>query len=155
MSSDFFNKKKIPQHCITRCMRCRHDILNCVCAGQPGGVHDAGQFVVSSSHTQLSIRYILNKFIIRLRNINIQSYLIRDTTYPNRSYMLKNYKPANPVMVDKMRVDFVVNDRRVVIEHTFGSLKNRWHILKDFNISVEKLAAVTLACCVLHNCYEI
>ena len=105
-----------------------------MCAGQPDTVHDAGQFVVYSSQTQLSTRHILDKFIIRVWNINIQSYLIGDTTYPSRPYMFKNYKPANPVMVDKMRFEFVVNGRRVVIEQTFGSLKNRWRILKDFKM---------------------
>jgi hypothetical protein len=43
----------------------------------------------------------------------------------------------------------------VVIEQAFGSLKNRWRILKAFNMSVEKATLVTLACCVLHNYYEI
>ena len=126
-----------------------------VCAGQPGRVHDASQFVVSSLHTQLSTKRILAKPIIRLRNICIQPYLIGDTTYPSRPYMLKNYKPANPAMVNKMRFDSAVNGGRVAIEQTFGSLKNRWHIRKAFNISVEKAEVGPLACCVLHNYYEI
>ena len=53
--------------------------------------------------------------------------------------MLKNYKPANPAMMDKMRFDSVVNGGRVVIEQAFGSLKNRWRILKYYNMLVEKL----------------
>lgn len=35
---------------------------------------------------------------------------------------------------------------RMVIEQTFGTLKNRWCILKAFNMSVEKTTLVTLAC---------
>jgi hypothetical protein len=42
-----------------------------------------------------------------------------------------------------------------VIEQAFGGLKNRWRILKGFNISINKVALVALACCVLHNYYEI
>ena len=53
------------------------------------------------------------------------------------------------------RFDSSVNTGRVVIEQVFGSLKNRWRILKGFNISVEKAALVTLACCVLHNYCEV
>ena len=87
-----------------------------VCAGQPGGVHDVGQFVLSSLHTQLRTRHILAEPIIRLRNINIQPYLIGDTTYPTRPYILKNFKPANPAMVDKMMFDSAENGGRVVIE---------------------------------------
>ena len=51
--------------------------------------------------------------------------------------------------------DSSINSGRVVIEQTFGALKNRWHILKGFNMSVDKAALVTLACCVLHNYYEV
>jgi hypothetical protein len=68
--------------------------------------------------------------------------------------MLKNYKLANPAMVDKIRFDSAFNGGRVVIEQVFGSLKNRWRILKAFNMSVEKVVVVTLACCVLHNYCE-
>ena len=58
-------------------------------------------------------------------------------------------------MVDKMRFDYAVNGGKVVIEQAFGSLKNRCRILKAFNMSVEKVVVMTLACCVLHNYYEI
>ena len=69
--------------------------------------------------------------------------------------MLKNHKPANPAIIDKMRFDSVVNGGKVVIEQTFGSLKNRYRILKAFNMLIEKTVVVTLACCALHNYYEI
>ena len=42
-----------------------------------------------------------------------------------------------------------------MIEQAFGALKNRWQILKDFNMSVDKATVVTLACHVLHNYCEI
>jgi hypothetical protein len=51
--------------------------------------------------------------------------------------------------------DKSVNSGRVIIEHAFGALKNRWRILKHFNMSMDKAATVTLAYCVLHNFYEI
>ena len=51
--------------------------------------------------------------------------------------------------------DSSVNSGRVVIEQAFGALKNRWRILKGFNMSVDKAALITLACCVLHNYCEI
>jgi hypothetical protein len=41
--------------------------------------------------------------IICLRDIEIRPYLISDTTYPSRPYMIKNYKPADPTMVDKIK----------------------------------------------------
>ena len=51
--------------------------------------------------------------------------------------------------------DSSISSDRVVIEQAFGALKNRWHILKGFNMSIDKAALVTLAYCVLHNYCEI
>ena len=48
-----------------------------------------------------------------------------------------------------------MNSGRVVIEHAFAALKNRWRILKHFNMNMDRAATVTLACCVLHNFCEI
>ena len=53
------------------------------------------------------------------------------------------------------RFDSFVNSGRVVIEQAFVALKNRWGTLKGFNMSVDKAATLTLACCVLHNYYEL
>ena len=59
------------------------------------------------------------------------------------------------LLCDLYRFDSFVNSGRVVIEQAFGSLKNRWCILEGFNMSVDKAALVTLACCVFHNYCEI
>ena len=44
---------------------------------------------------------------------------------------------------------------RVVIEQAFAALKNCWHILKGFNMSVDKASTIILACWVLHNYCEL
>ena len=71
--------------------------------GQPGGMHDAGQFFVSSFAVQLSSKQILAEPVIRLSGMDIRPYLIRDAVYPSRPYMLRNYKSRNPAMVDQNR----------------------------------------------------
>lgn len=41
---------------------------------------------------------------------------------------------------------------RVAIEHTFGSLKGRWRILKYIDVySISKVTDIITACCILHN----
>ncbi len=56
--------------------------------------------------------------------------------------------------MDKQRDDFSMNSRRVIIKNAFGSLKNRWRILRHFNSKVERATRVVV-CCVLHNyCLE-
>jgi hypothetical protein len=48
-----------------------------------------------------------------------------------------------------------MNLRRVVIKNAFGSLKNKWHILKHFNLTIVSATRVTVACCVLHSyCFK-
>jgi len=38
-----------------------------------------------------------------------------------------------------------------MIENAFGSLKNMWCFLKNFNSRVDKAARITIACYWLHN----
>jgi hypothetical protein len=67
----------------------------------------------------------------------------------------KNWKTRNPIDVNKIRYDFSMNKGRVVIENPFGSLNNRWRILRHFNPRVDGAAKVIVACCELHNFCEI
>ena len=66
-------------------------------------MHDARQFAISSVGAQLSTRQILAVPIIRLRGMDIRPYLIGDTSYPNRPYLLRNFKSGNEAMVDHNR----------------------------------------------------
>jgi hypothetical protein len=89
--------------------------------------------------------------------VEVRPYLLEDSAYPSRPYLLKIFKASvtDPRCNDKKMFDESVNSGRVVIEHAFGALKNRWRILKHFNMSMDKAATVILACCVLHNFCEI
>ena len=95
-----------------------------VCTGQPNGVYDAGQFRWSSLYHELHQRHILSDSTIVVRGVLVKPYLIGDSTYPSRPYLLKNYKPTNPAFRDQKRLDASINTGRVVIEHAFSTLKN-------------------------------
>jgi hypothetical protein len=43
-----------------------------------------------------------------------------------------------------------MNSRRVIIKNAFGSLKNRWCILRHFNSKVDRATRVVVAYNVLH-----
>ncbi len=47
-----------------------------------------------------------------------------------------------------------MNLRRVVIENTFGSLKNRWRSLKHFTSRIDRTSSIIVTCCVFHNYCE-
>jgi len=90
-----------------------------------------------------------------VRGIQVKPYLIGDSTYPSHPYLLKNYKPVNPIFRDQKRFDASINAGKVVIEYAFDALKNRCRILKSFGGDVDKCATVTIACCMLHNYCEL
>ena len=94
---------------------------------------------------------------MEIGGIEVRPYLLGDSAYPRCPYLLKNFKPSitNLNFGEKRRFDECVNVGRVVIENAFGALKNRWKILKNFNVEINKAATVTLVCCVLHNFCEI
>ena len=80
-----------------------------VCAGQPGGVHDAGQFALSSVAAQLSTRLILTVPVIHLKGMDIRPYLIGNTAYPSKPYLLRNFKSGNAAIVDHNRYLIIPN----------------------------------------------
>jgi hypothetical protein len=65
----------------------------------------------------------------------------------------KNWKSCNPNDVYKKKYDNNMNSRRVIIKNVFGSLKNRWQIMKNLNYCVNRALPITITC-VLHNYCE-
>jgi len=123
-----------------------------VYVGQLGGVHDGGQFKVSSLYKSLRTHDILQEPRLLVGDVQCTPYLIRDLAYPICTYLQKNWKAPNDLK--KKRLDKSMNSRRVVIVQAFGMLKNRWRILKNFNSRVHRFVRITVACCWLHNYCE-
>jgi hypothetical protein len=121
-----------------------------ICVGQPRGVHDGGRFKRCSLYAQLKSQEILQEPINIIQGMKCIPFLIDDVVYSICTYLQKNWKTYNPLDVNNIRYDSNMNSRRVVIENAFGSLKNRWKILKHF----DKTSLITIACCVFHNFCE-
>ena len=94
---------------------------------------------------------------MKIGGLEDQPYLLGDSAYPSRSYLLKIFRPSvnESIFQDKRRFDKSLNYGRDVIEQAFRALKNRWRILKNLNMRIDKAATITIACCVLHNYCEI
>jgi hypothetical protein len=65
--------------------------------------------------------------------VQIQPYLFGDAAYPIQYYIFKGFKLQHFNMVDEIRFNRAMNKGHVVIENPFGTLKNRWRILRIFN----------------------
>lgn len=79
--------------------------------------------------------------------------ILGDSGYPQRPWLMTPFMAVNPGTPEA-----VYNQKhmtaRVVIENTFGRLKNRWRCLsKDrvLHYKPAKCAQIIQACCVLHN----
>ena len=156
MPFDFFNRKKF--HSVLSQGVCDSErFFWNVCVRQPGGIHDTTQFAWSSLYVQFRRREILVDPVLEIGGVEVRPYLLGDSAYPSCPYLLKNFKASitDPMFIGKKRFDESVNSDRVIIEHAFGALKNRWCIFKNFNMNMNRVATVTLACCVLHNFCEI
>jgi hypothetical protein len=53
-----------------------------LCARQPTGVHDGGQFKVFSLYKQLKDREILQKLVFLVKGVRCTPYIIGDSSYP-------------------------------------------------------------------------
>ena len=95
--------------------------------------------------------------VLEIGGVEVRPSLLGDSAYLSCPYWLKIFKASitDPMFIDKKIFDKYVNSGRVIIEHVFGALNNRWRILKNFNINMDRAIIVALACCVLHNFCEI
>jgi hypothetical protein len=125
--SDYYNRKK--RYSIVVQAMCDVDKMFWnVCVGCLGGVHDRGQFKTSSLYKQLRRQQILQHPQITVGQLTIKPYLVGNSAYPIRTYLMKNYRSRDVIDInyeDKKRFDRIMNRGRVVIEHAFVTLKGR------------------------------
>jgi len=109
--------------------------------GWPGSVHDAKVYRHSS--------FYLNKSSWIKEN----DFLIGDSAYPLSPFLIKPYnKPNN----EQKRFNQIFSSHRIVVEHAFGRLKNRFIGIRE--ISAKKIStAINLIDCaiILHNYLEL
>ncbi|XP_042876219.1 putative nuclease HARBI1 [Penaeus japonicus] len=86
----------------------------------------------------------------RLKTVSYKGYLLGDSAYPCRSYILTpilNPKPGKQSNYNSAHVR-----TRNLIERAFGILKRRWAVLsKPVRTKLETTKDIIMACAVLHN----
>lgn len=111
-----------------------------VFTGPPGKIHDSRVFRLSSISSELPD--ICGK----------DFHIIGDNAYYLREYLLTPYKDYGALTDAQRNYNYLFSATRVLIENTFGILKNRFRQLSclDFH-KVDKITKFIIACCVLHN----
>ena len=121
-----------------------------VSTGFPGSVHDARIFRRSALYRNIIAGDIMAGARV-VANVNIRPYLIGDTAYPLSPYLMTAYHSGRLTPAQE-RFNKILTKLRVVVERAYGKLKIRWRcILKELEDDTQRVADITLACCILHN----
>lgn len=116
----------------------RYRITNAV-VNRPGRVHDSRIFRESA---------IGKEFI----NGKRKGYLLGDSGYANRSYLLTPYPEGN-LLPHQRAYNKAHSSTRMKIECTFGIAKRRFGCLKGLRVEPDRACRIIVACAVLHNIF--
>nr|CAG8585074.1 15927_t:CDS:2 [Entrophospora candida] len=87
-----------------------------------------------------------------------QFYLLGDVGYPNLNWMLTPYNDDDQGTIltrEESYYNLCHSHTRKKIEQSYGLLKSRWKCLNiTFEASIEFVALIVSACCILHNLCE-
>lgn len=112
-----------------------------VFTGPPSKVHDARVLRLSVVQQDLPAICAVNKY-----------HLLGDAAYPIREHLLTPFKNYGTMTKAKVEYNQRHASTRVVIENTFGMLKQRFRQLRYVEFTtVDKITRLIIGCCVLHN----
>ncbi|CAN7999219.1 unnamed protein product [Ixodes pacificus] len=112
-----------------------------VFTGPPSKVHDARVLRLSVVQQDLPAICEVNKY-----------HLLGDAAYPIREHLLTPFKNYGTMTKAKVEYNQRHASTRVVIENTFGMLKQRFRQLRYVEYTtVDKITRLIIGCCVLHN----
>ncbi|KAF4524905.1 hypothetical protein B566_EDAN014260 [Ephemera danica] len=116
-----------------------------VYTGEPGAMHDARQFRRSPLGDELMDAQQRQQLLPN------DSHLLADSAYQLQTFMLTPYR-GNGLNAIEANYNVCLSSTRIVVEHTFGMLKNRFRCLQflyRFNPNIPP--KIVLTCCILHN----
>ena len=114
--------------------------------GWPGRVHDARVF------SKCQAGKLLPHWTKRINGKDIPLLLLGDPAYPLLPWLMKAFINNGHLSAQQKHFNYRLSKARVIIEHTYGRLKERWRcLLKRLHIDLEFVPELVAACCVLHN----
>lgn len=117
--------------------------------GPRGLLHNVDVHWPGSSHDSFILRQ--SEVWNVMENASSNGIILGDSAYPVRPWLLTPL--SNPRTPSEISYNISHKKTRVIIEHTFGRLKRRFHLLHSENRrrSIEGVVTDISACCVLHN----
>ena len=82
---------------------------------------------------------------------NNSYHIIADSAFPCRTHLIPAIKSAYANTVAERNFNYKLSATRMVVEHAFGLLKNRWRILGHIEADVPKAVQIISSCVYLHN----
>lgn len=111
----------------------------------PGSSHDSYIFHRSSLYNKLNNR-CSSMFNPR------RYHIIGDSAFPIQQWCLTPYKKGpNGITRSQRTFNFKLSATRMVVEHSFGELKNRFRRCQNVYAKIDKAVNVVVSSCVLHN----
>lgn len=124
--------------------------------GWPGSVHDARVFAQSSIFKKISEGTLLPDQTTTVNGVNIPLYLIGDSAYPIKSWLMKPFTHGTVLTTEQKTFNYRLCRARIVIENAYGRLKARWRrVMKRNDMNIANIPTVITAACILHNICEV
>lgn len=112
--------------------------------GEPGSMHDGRML----KKTELYKKCAENPELL----LNSQRVILGDSAYPCLSWLIPPFRDLGNLSDAQKLFNKKHSATRVVVEHAFGLLKNKFRRLNKFeNFTIDFVVNCVIAACVLHN----
>jgi len=139
MHTDYYNRKGWYSMLIQGVVDANYRFLD-VCVGWPGSVHDARVFAQSTLYDNIEHYHILLNNAITVSGVRIPLYLIGDSAYPLKLWLIKPFAHNTDVTSDQRNYNYRMCRVQITVEIAFGRLKGRWcRLMKRNDMNVDKI----------------
>ena len=131
-------------------------MINDICIGWPGKVHDARVLRNSQIFQQAQNNTLLpTDTTEEIDGHEVPLLILGDGAYPLLPWLITPYR-NNGNLSDAQKVfNYQQSRARMVVENSIGRLKGRWRILmKRIEARLSNVPNIIAACCILHNVCE-
>ena len=115
-------------------------------------MHDSRVLQLSDIYQYIVHENLLSAPLREIRGFLIKPQIIGDSTFPNRSWIIKPYPNHAVLAPTERRFNAKLCGVRCVVEGAFGLLRSRWRILlKQNEQKLKSVARTVTTAVVMHN----